>query len=165
MRLTNTQKQAFVNGVMQDVPLVDYRTQAHELLKKFAYQALPTRAKVLADDPILAQYLNKTRLWVLGTTFTVVQSGEFKLKDEEAAAIEAILTDEIKQQVLLDKLRKSLIAATAGITTRKQLVAAFPEFEKYAPEESSATPNLPALSNVVAAFSAAGWPKGEAHGR
>jgi hypothetical protein len=49
-----------------------------------------------------------------------------------------------------------------GASTRKALVAALPEFEKYLPAEVEApVRSLPAIANVVAEFTKAGWPKGE----
>ncbi len=46
-----------------------------------------------------------------------------------------------------------------GCNTVKQLKEALPEFAKYAPHEEATSKNLPALANVVAEFSKAGWPK------
>jgi hypothetical protein len=58
------------------------------------------------------------------------------------------------------ELENKLHAVVAGCNTRKQLVEALPEFEKYAPQEPTKLAGLPAVSGVVADLVAAGWPKG-----
>ena len=58
------------------------------------------------------------------------------------------------------ELKDKLHVVVAGCNTRKQLVEALPEFEKYAPQETAKLAGLPAVSGVVADLVAAGWPKG-----
>jgi Tfp pilus assembly protein PilO len=57
-------------------------------------------------------------------------------------------------------LSSKLQAAANSVATRKALVALLPEFEKYLPaDKEAACKNLPAVANLLADFSKAGWPK------
>jgi hypothetical protein len=67
------------------------------------------------------------------------------------------------QNTLRNELQNKLEGAVIAYTTRKQLAAALPEFEKYLPPEEAKGSNLPALANVVTDFIAAGWPAGKAN--
>ena len=52
------------------------------------------------------------------------------------------------------------MAAAMSCTTRKALANLLPEFEQYLPEDTpAAIRSLPAIANIVADFSKAGWPK------
>jgi hypothetical protein len=56
-------------------------------------------------------------------------------------------------------LRSKLKSVAYSVSTRKALVAALPEFEKYLPaDEAKAVRTLPVVQNVVADFVKAGWP-------
>jgi hypothetical protein len=63
------------------------------------------------------------------------------------------------ERVVIEAAKSRLTSALAGIRTRKQFIAAFPELEKYAPEEVKPSPMLPALTNVVSDLAKLGWPK------
>jgi hypothetical protein len=59
-----------------------------------------------------------------------------------------------------DTLSAKLQAAANSVATRKALVELLPEFEKYLPaDEGAACKTLPAVANLLADFSKAGWPK------
>ena len=55
------------------------------------------------------------------------------------------------------KAQRSLERIAKGCSTLKQLQTQLPEFIKYMPTEQAPTSNLPAIANVVSAFTALGW--------
>lgn len=171
MRLTQTLRQAFVNAVMQDVPMTDYveliRARALEVVRPLA----DPRVLELWDDP-------KTRGLV---AYRAVHPGGVHvaippLTEEAERALGKSsyrgeeISDDVLRKLCLERqvqdeaqasLRRKLQGVVDGCNTGKQLREALPEFAKYLPEPSLVTKNLPALANVVADFAAAGWPKGK----
>lgn len=168
MRLTNTLRKAFVRAVLDDVPSTDYQEQARELLSKAAEENLPPALKrAIAIDPSIRDWI-ETRYHHVGK-FPL--SGTYLLGTREA--LDQLNKDDALQQKLQtlsdalaeqNKCRNQLQEKIEGIATscatRKQLLEALPEFEKYLPAQTSANSrSVPALANLLADLTAAGWPK------
>jgi hypothetical protein len=98
----------------------------------------------------------------VGNSFAVPRPTNMRLPEEALARVNALVTLHKEQKSKMDSLEYRLKAVAEGASTRKALVAALPEFEKYLPSEVEApVRSLPAIANVVAEFTKAGWPKGE----
>lgn len=70
-------------------------------------------------------------------------------KSEELEKLQQAYNEEVAKH---KELRNSLRSVAYSCTTRKQLLKALPEFEKYLPALTDKTDDLPAISNVMGAF-------------
>lgn len=166
MRLTNTIREAFISAAMNDVPSVDYAEQARELahaeLKRQFSRAFPDIDMALAIE---SGWLNKTGVHMPGTLanlYTYTRGYDALQEDHRLwLRLEALAEKHESQSRQREELRRKLHAVAYSVTTRKALVDALPEFEKYLPaDEAKALRSLPVVANVVTDFVRAGWPKG-----
>lgn len=85
------------------------------------------------------------------------------LKPEALSKITVLGDEALAQKRRRKDLEAKLSAAAESCTTRKALADLLPEFAKYLPEdEAAACKTLPAVANIVADFTKAGWPKAKA---
>lgn len=167
MNLTKSDREAFVNAVMNDVPKEDYNEQAHSYLKKRSIVHLPKALQeAIKKDKEVLDHVETTYVHV--ASFGVYLYGNSYIrvlieKDEECVAHVEKLSKLSKEQALrLDDLRSSLTGVIGMCRTLKQAKERLPEFEKYLPAERGATgvTNLP-IVNLIANLTQMGWPKGE----
>lgn len=157
MRLTKVMQQAFVRAAMNDVPRIDYQELIRsEVNKKVA--SLHKKAKIVDIDPLRfdRQYihLGSQSIYVNGILPSEIESIKNDPKILEYKELNTV------QSKKINALNQSLTGAISGCTTRKQAVEAFPEFEKYLPEDAGkAIRSVPALANILSDFVKAGWPK------
>lgn len=168
MRLTNTLRKAFVHAVMDDVPSVDYQEQARELMNKAAEQNLPDALKrAIALDPSIRDWIESryhhlgkyplSGLFLRGTREALDQLDKDEVLQEQLQVLSDRLAEQNKCR---SQLQEKIEGIAASCTTRKQLLQALPEFEQYLPEETAASSrSVPALANLLADLTAAGWPK------
>lgn len=169
MRLTNTDRDAFIKAVLDDVPFVDYQELARVAVQKKAIELLPAKLRALHKE--LGHWLKTDRLWGLPggiKTVVIVSFDEEKtceaVKADTAfwATIEKMALDMAAQTEQRDALRSKLRSCIYACTTVKQARERLPEFGKYLPSgDDSPVRTLPAVANVVADLVAAGWPKGK----
>jgi Nucleotide modification associated domain 5 len=162
MRLTNYIRDAFVSAVMQDVPKVNYDEQIRAKYKEAMLALMP---------PELVGHYEKNKDWfnhgyrhVPGCHLSinvVCPDGEHRdPKPEHQKQIDALAEAYRNQRKTRTELQAKLHGVAYGCTTRKALAEALPEFEKYLPkEDEKPSKSLPALANLVADFTKAGWPK------
>ena len=168
MRLTNYDKQATVNSILLDTPWVDYNERARKLVDGTLFKNAPKEVLHLyKTDPCWLACTNvfvpgglgplTTRLVSPGASAWVVQTEYPEVWSALVIEGKLALDQTVKRRELRDKLRDVF----AGINTRKQALAAFPEFEKYLPADTDVKANrsLPAISGLVADLMNAGWPK------
>lgn len=168
MKLTNNLRDAFINAVMADVPTVDYQQQIRNEADRMCREAMPPKLRALLKDPECEKWINREFSVVGGVAMTFVcyaprdNKNCGMLKTHELQRLRDISDDLKAQDRARQELRGKLRSAAYSVTTRKALVSALPEFEKYLPpDEPAACRALPAVANVVADFVKAGWPKGE----
>lgn len=168
MRLTKTIRAAFVRAAMDDVPRIDYDSQAQEIAEKTLVELMPASIKKLLKDKDAEPWINQNWMCmprrfsnfcgygVRGDNEMIARRRpEVWVKIEELHALNEQQNEKIRQ------LRMKLEGCAESVTTRKALAELLPEFEKYLPaDEKAAIKTLPAVANVVADFTAAGWPKG-----
>jgi len=161
MRLTKTLRKAFIRAAMADVPLIKYREQIEKLvLEDFERQMPPEVAKAYKKHP---EYINRSYFYVNECRFSVSvprpSNDSQKLTPATSETVKKLYEQMENQRKERDRLEDQLTCAAYGCTTSKALATMLPEFSKYLPAEEAATKNLPALANLVADFTKAGWPK------
>lgn len=165
MKLTKAHREAFVRAVMQDVPQIDYATQAHKLVKDANLASLPPQLRPIALDKELSIYLKRESYWFghdLGiSSVSIFSMGHsyFKLKDKDDKALDKIKAAAEKQIEQRKALEERVSGVINSCTTLKIAKERLPEFVKYLPEEQEKTQNLPAIANIVADLTKLGWPK------
>ena len=168
MRLTKTDKEAFVRAVMDDVPQVDYSEQVRSKLKAWGLESLPEEMRSLAKK--YPDYF-ETRYISTPSSCPSVQIicdpdwswGGFKAREPEKYA-ELVVIGELErgQQETREALRRKITGLINECSTLKTAQQRLPEFAKYLPAERdvTGTVNLP-VANVLAELTNLGWPKGE----
>ena len=169
MKLTNYLRNAFVSAVMQDVPVQDFDEQTDKACVEAVAKELPETLRAAWLDPLLRCYFDTRFLHPHGDFYVPVPTPLHMYNNSDdpthpSYRIRNALLPLAEQRAEAKKARRELEnklhAVVAGCNTRKQLVEALPEFEKYAPQETAKLAGLPAVSGVVADLVAAGWPKG-----
>ena len=169
MKLTNYLRTAFVSAVMQDVPVQDFDEQIDKVRVEAVAKELPEKLRAAWLDPLLRCYFDTRSLHLHGDFHVQVPTPlhmynstddpthpSYRIRNALLSLAEQRAEARRARRELKDKLH----AVVAGCNTRKQLIEALPEFEKYAPQEPTKLAGLPAVSGVVADLVAAGWPKG-----
>lgn len=161
MKLTNTLRDAFVRAAMDDVPSVDYDEKIRSLITKDAIKQLPPKIRALYNDTDTRHYVNTHNRSHFGLYINFpCGSDGYKPSDETKAEAEKLQSSGNVQSERDRTLRNILHAVAYSVRTRKALVDALPEFEKYLPDdEAAACRTLPAIANVVSEFVKAGWSK------
>lgn len=169
MKLTKYMREAFVRGVMNDVPKVDYQAQADAMVRKAVRDAMPEGLRKLVDQGGEAlDWLKVSQISVPGHSLSSVrtycpESGghdflKFKNPNvwSQLTEINRLAGQQGEQR---QALQNKLTGAANSVTTRKALAELLPEFEKYLPADTpAATRMLPVVVGVVDDFKKAGWP-------
>jgi len=166
MRLTYTIRDAFIRAAMHDVPQeIDHSEEIRKLATEDLVAKLHPKIKAVYDDLEIRDWL-KTDFNTYGGVSISYPSREQtwsrmapKLSTGVQSKIDALEKKSKESKKVRDELEYKLRNVAYGVTTRKQLADALPEFEKYLPEdEAKAVRSLPVVTNVVADFVKAGWP-------
>lgn len=167
MRLTNNLRDAFVRAVMGDVPVIDYdeqaRKQTQSAMDTFWISEVGTLD--IRDRAAKRDVLERRRYCAPSPLQTLTGYGPAGYRWlETLPALQEVLIELAKlkraQDLKVGELEAKIQGVAYSVTTRKALVAALPEFEKYLPPEDAATSRMtPVVQNVVADFVKAGWPK------
>ena len=169
MKLTNYLRTAFVSAVMQDVPVQDFDEQIDKVRVEAVAKELPEKLRAAWLDPLLRCYFGMRCLHLHGDFYVQVPTPLYMYNNSDDPthpsyrirnALLPLAEQRAEARTTRQELHRKLEAVVAGCNTRKQLVEALPEFEKYAPKETEKLAGLPAVSGVVADLVAAGWPKG-----
>jgi len=166
MRLTKTIRDSFVRAVMHDVPQVDYEEEAHKLAKDAVTKSLPPSVQKMIKDPQLSHYVNYEYVTMpqrFSNFYCACAQGESTVIQRTMPEVWAKIMElhAKHEQQIKDRntLRYKLEGVANSVSTRKSLIQALPEFEKYLPaDEEKAIRSLPVVANVVADFTKAGWP-------
>ena len=178
MRLTKTLKQAFVKRVMNDVPQEDYIELIRDIFVKGAIEALPEPVKKLYKSEY-SEYIKLTYFsgYLIEPDYreiiTISLPGLQKdyparydqsLQDYAPKSckneIKILVDKHLEQRKKLNALKVKLEGITESATTVANLKKLLPEFGKYLPSDSETIDrSVPAITNLVSDFTAAGWPK------
>lgn len=156
MKLTNKIRDSFINAAMQDVPYGDYQKQAQDLFEKAALDAMPAAVARIYKDPKTKGYVTLTYISLAGFSHYIPHESRHALlgsdavdflgsKYEEWKKLEQAYKEETAKH---KELRDSLRSVAYSCTTRKQLLEALPEFEKYLPAPNKVAVRLPFFLSV-----------------
>lgn len=168
MRLTKSQKEEFIVKVMKDVPrdkLNGLLKQAEQLVIEDALNDAPETIKNAWADPEANPWLSHGHCHTPGRLpilFGVApsSSGSWRvLSPAYVHKLSAVAEEYGAEEDRLHALEAGLRGVVASVTTRDALLKALPEFEKYLPPEVGNDRSVPVISNLVASFVEAGWPK------
>jgi hypothetical protein len=177
MKLTNYIRDAFVSSAMNDLPKTDpesFEKRVTALVQADAVKQLPPKLQAIWKDKALREYMHVHRFFPDGSRYGGGVSvpvpcvgdmtglcrshTEFKLSPEARAAVDALIAEKAAEDKRLHDLRQKVRGVAYGVNTRKALLEALPEFERYLPaDEGAAIRTLPCVANVIADFRAAGW--------
>lgn len=167
MKLTKSDREAFVAAVMNDVPKIDYDERAQKLATELLLESYPAAIQKVYADKELRTYLQNSYIGMpdcLSSFYGPSTESKSFYTDER---LKAIAEEAQAQSQARRTLRESLTGIIGACSTLKQAQERLPEFEKYLPTDrgGSGLTNLPAISNVVAELTKAGWPKGQERAR
>lgn len=171
MKLTNYMRDAYVKAVLADTPneFKVLEERAHKLVLDAFVAKLPAAVQRLWKTREMQHYIR-----VISYSFTQSTHGAFFTsvavpsgRGDDGLALEVVAQVRdlglraTEVTVEREEMRGKFKAAAYACGTRKQLAEIMPEFEKYLPTEPvAAAKSELAVTNVVADFVKAGWPKG-----
>lgn len=166
--LNKADREDFVDSVMADVPRIDYREMIESEARKDLESQLPAEIKKLMKSD-LADYLDMryrsvTEYRELDDSGSIaihtVAGNRIKFTDAFVARRRELIKLHNEQYQKHRQLKCNLEGVASACRTDKQLAERLPEFSKYIPKKGSSVTkaNLPALDNLVADFTKAGWP-------
>lgn len=166
MRLNNSDRDAFVRAVLQDVPSENYPERAQALALAAMKNAAPQCVK---DVEVLNGYelaRSSVHLGAVGYVYSPYAAPYSDQARFRAAfpdvwtQIDAMNTAYAAQKTARYDLQRELRSAIYGCSTLKQAKERFPDLIKYLPTDRSpkATAQVPAISNIMPSLRAAGWP-------
>lgn len=164
MKLTNYIRDAFVKAAMADVPKANYNKEAEDLARHQLSDLLKAAFPGVKID-------SKNSSWFLSGSIEMpgnLQTIHGLRPDYSCLRATPVWAELAKLSVLHTKqesarttLSSQLRGAAYACNTTKQLRELLPEFDKYLPaEEEKTCRTLPAIANIVADFTKAGWPGG-----
>ena len=161
MKLTNYDRDAFIQSVLDDTPSVDYNDQARNLVQKSAVAKAPQKIKAAYADNSLRGFLKFDKYYSMPHPLGCVRTLDTEFKNEELDIQLADLASKSKaQSAIRDDLRMKLKAVIYSCTTLKQATERLPEFVKYLPKDrDGVTSGVPSVINLVEDLTKAGWPK------
>jgi len=166
MRLTNTQRDAFVKRVMEDVPRVDYTEKARKLIQAEAITQMPQPVLELFQNINLRHHLALNYVYTgFSGQVAIFCSPHYVKSDELIESLKQLRVESEKQweerKVLEDKIR----AVIYSCSTLKMALRELPEFAEYLPSgRSPLVNNLPiknSVAHVVTELMNAGWKQNE----
>jgi hypothetical protein len=169
MRLNESNRNAFVVGVLSDTPHIDYNKQAQKIIQDHFLSIAPKEIIAIYNSKKLREYLPLRRTtwsnspWGSFSAYCVPSENDwhaYEIKDEPIlSALLEIGAAHRAQKESRNALESKLRATILGFNTVKQARAALPEFAKYLPDpEVKSSPFLPAVNDLVTDLMKAGWP-------
>jgi hypothetical protein len=162
MRLTKSDKDAFILAVVQDIPKIDYQEQVRALIHEDSIAQLPAKVQAIARDKALSHYLETGSYW--RTSFGSIRVFEprgsnYTPSKDVLTKVDALNKLHNEQEARLDEARAKLRGAIEPCTTLKIALERLPEFEQYLPKQQEKTIHLPSIANLCADLATLGWPK------
>lgn len=164
MKLTKYIRDAFVSSALKDVPKEDYLEQIRKIVHDTAVANLPPAVAKIYQDPAMKGYINTGYTYAFGVSLCVPSPDKYEkvtitFPPKIQEKLEELHNKHVKQADVFKNLEYKLKTVAYGCNTRKQLLERLPEFEKYLPNDTAVSTNLPAITNLVTDFVKAGWPK------
>lgn len=175
MKLTKIHREAFILGVMRDVPKVDYQTQVEAVISADIIATAPKKVAAVYEDLKLRPYLTQGR----HTLYSYVTEGnrrrnfgpgiglhsisaivDYTPSGDAVTKLDAILDAAETQEKQHNELSTKVHDAIWGCSTLKQAQEQLPEFLKYLPTEVKPGTTL-AVQNPAMDLKKYGWPEKE----
>lgn len=164
MRLTISDKRAFVRAVMADIPSTDYQVMSRKLLTDWLVDQMPPKVRAVWDDKDTRDYLQADETYSPDGCFftTTVSLVPWRMIDKDVVKeMQAFVRLHDKQALERQALREKVNALICSCTTLKQALGIVPEtLHKYlpTPRDGTATKNVPVVvTEIVNALQLAGW--------
>lgn len=166
MRLTKTDKKAFVQAIIDDVPKTDYDEQCRSLMRKWGMESLPEELRQMAKK--YPHYFATHYVYMPSGVPTVnvlcnpdwAHYGFKNCEPEKYAELKKLGELSGEQDLMVSNLRAKVAGLIEVCSTLNAAKERLPEFAKYLPADRTCTGtvNLP-VSNVLADLTNLGWPK------
>lgn len=165
MRLTKSDKEAFVRAVMDDVPQIDYDEIVRSKVHAWALSVMPdeVRTAYLKYPEYIETYCVSTPRWCT-SVYAPVPAHVHDLATRAPELWEELikLGEQKKEQTALhNSLEVKVTGLIETCSTLKRAKELLPEFVKYLPADrdtNGVLANLP-VANTVTDLMLAGWPK------
>lgn len=135
-RLTKAIRDKFVNDVMADVPRVDLRQQAQDLVQNFQFEHMPEDVRRVFANVTNRKWLKFDRYSVAWLDSYIPICGEYPRGDEINRKLDALRQQQKEENLRVKTLREALSLAAGRVSTLKGLRDKFPELAKYIPKDS-----------------------------
>lgn len=142
-----------VEGIVQDIPKIDYDTVIQDYLNKRALDELP---EALRGESV-QKYLKLEYLYGVGL---YVRNNQFEPTLADSAFIREQKLLKNQQESKLETIKSSLKAELVNCNNVETFKERFPEFVKYLPKVNEPIVNLPAVQ-LTEQLHALGWPKSD----
>jgi Nucleotide modification associated domain 5 len=168
-KLSQADRDAFVKGVMADLPSIDYNAQAQKLVREYCESDMDPKVKAVYDDPKLVPLLGTFHFGMHGAglnSFYIrgYSSDQFdKVRVVLDKKLRALGDREKAQHEARLSMRKEVACLIQSIATVKQAREQLPEFVKYLPTDTAAADrSVPAVvvGETVKLLKKNGWPTG-----
>ena len=161
MKLTVAHRKAFVQGVMNDIPGVDYDEQGRKIIEKRAVESLPPKVRELWDDETTRPYVIRSFTRYEGIN-SAYPGFKLSLTDSDKVELDRISAAKRAQTIRRRDIEAELYKAINACRTLKQARDAFPELVKHLPEESDgalkdAPVSLTQSANLLTTLSKMGY--------
>ena len=165
MRLTNSDRDAFIQAVIDDVPQTNYDEEARSKIQAWAVARIPEVMRI-AYEKHPAYFENRWHRTpgCLATVYAVSADNDTNIQEIDPAFYSELVelaSLKSEQQRRERELRQQLKGVIYSCTTLKKAEELLPEFKKYLPADRDGNTNrsMPVISNLVATLTQAGWPK------
>lgn len=153
-RLTNTMRNVIIDGIVNDIPTIDYDSLITDYVNKQAFEQLPAALKAREFDEYLSEeYIRDFGLYVRNKKYVPTE------EDKNFVRTQKSLWSAQKDNI--NTARRSLRALLDSFKYIEDIAEQAPEFVKYIPTEQKPITNLPAVQ-LTQQLTALGWPKGDA---
>jgi hypothetical protein len=163
-RLTQQQRDIFIEAIMLDVPQIDFEEEREKLVREEAVEAiLPSLQRAYKDHP---DWFATTQVYSRETGYVYFPLAAWlEVPAHIMKKAEELKKRETAQESARRELRNKLKVRVKSIITLGGLEKAFPEFKKYIPSKPAVgnpDRSLPvADAQIVAEAVKMGWPKGK----
>lgn len=164
MKLTNSDREAFIKAVLDDVPQTNYDEEARRKVQAFAVSRLPAELQAVYKQH--SAYFETVWFHTPGCLNSVYAVGHtsWDIKEVDKALwqeLQELSNQKRAQLVTQTELHQQLKAAIYSCSTLKKAKEMLPEFVKYLPEDRNGVVDrsMPIVSNLLTTLTNAGWPK------
>lgn len=166
IKLTKAMRQDICDKIMADVPKVNYRQQATDLIQKDMHDALSDDVKTFCKKyPELLQRAQVHLRPHSGGPGLRVDVRGYGYSAEIPLATKAVAMDLLeldkKQEQTREALTSKVMQTLLAYTTVAKLRNDCPQFDKYLPNEAAINYPIAVVGSPIPDLMLAGWPKGK----